>query len=256
MPFFTSIFRSLLCAVALTLPVGAIAADATAAYLDAAAEQLPSQAQSALQSINGVSRRLLATRAYLRADKVLVARWSWTAEQIKEYENSAQYQALLDAIAAVNYRFAAQNPGYSVFANTQVRSLDLQIQRWNQNRGVGIAADGIHQAALAELRGNYPAVPDNDSTQRFVTFLRNLTSASPVPLAAPGLSLHGQSRVIDFQVRKDGKTVAGPEVASVADVWEKQGWARKLQRAVDPAQGVFAGPLKSPNEPWHYEYVQ
>jgi len=83
-----------------------------------------------------------------------------------------------------------------------------------------------------------------------------LPPAIPVPLAAPGLSLHGQSRALDFQVRKGTQTIAGPEVASVASVWEKQGWARKLQEAVDPAQGVFVGPLQSPDEPWHYEYVK
>ena len=73
-----------------------------------------------------------------------------------------------------------------------------------------------------------------------------------MPLAAPGLSLHGQARAIDFQIMKNGQIVAGTEVSAVGAIWAKHGWGRKLQDAV---QGTaFKGPLLSPNEPWHYEY--
>jgi len=242
----------------LAMPLAAAASsDAAAAYATAAAATLPEQVRDALRSIDGEPRRLLATRAYLRADKSLTTRWSWSARRIDEYQRSNEYQVLLDAVAKVCARFEAQNPGYSLFVNTQVRSLDLQLRRWNENRGVAKAAERIHAMADAELRtGRYPATPDEKATRRFVAFLRNLPAAVPVPLAAPGLSLHGQSRAMDFQVRRGNQTVAGTEVASVAGVWEKQGWARRLERAVDPAQGVFVGPLKMPNEPWHYEYVR
>lgn len=231
--------------------------DAIAAYATAAAETLPDPVRQVLQSVKGEPRKMLATRAYLRADKALLSRWSWSEQQIADYQASVEYKALLNAVAAVNDRFAARNPGYSLFVNTQVRSLDLQLQRWNENPGVGQAAERIYVVVGDELRnGEYPAVPDSAATRRFVVFLKDLPPAIPVPLAAPGLSLHGQSRALDFQVRKGARTVAGPEVASVAGVWEKQGWARKLHEAVDPARGVFVGPLRSPNEPWHYEYVK
>jgi len=233
----------------------AASSDAVAAYATAAARQLPEQARSALESIEGGPRRLLATQAYLRADRTLVTRWSWSDREIAEYERSSDYQAMNAAVAQVNARFQTQNPGYSLAVNTQVRSLDLQLQRWNENSGVGSAAARIYAMASDELRnGNYPATPNAAATQRFVAFLKSFSTAAP--LAAPGLSLHGRARAMDFQVRKGNGTVAGPEVASVADVWEKQGWARRLAQAIDPAQGVFAGPLQQPNEPWHYEYVK
>jgi hypothetical protein len=36
-------------------------------------------------------------------------------------------------------------------------------------------------------------------------------------------------------------------------VWEGQGWARRLAAAMRDTR--FVGPLQSPNEPWHYEYL-
>jgi hypothetical protein len=102
----------------------------------------------------------------------------------------------------------------------------------------------------------YPSVPDAEATRKFTAFVSSLPPALPVPLAVPGLSAHGQSRAIDFQVRRGNQTIAGPQIASVRSVWEAQGWAAKLHRAVDTQQGVFNGPLLSPNEPWHYQYVR
>ena len=76
--------------------------------------------------------------------------------------------------------------------------------------------------------------------------------STAIPLAAPGLSLHGQARAIDFQVMQHDRIVAGPEVATVTTVWSEQGWSRKLHDAVQGTR--FKGPLAMPNEPWHYEY--
>jgi hypothetical protein len=67
------------------------------------------------------------------------------------------------------------------------------------------------------------------------------------------LSLHGRSRAIDFQIVRNGRIIAPTEVAKVRSVWEEQGWARRLAAAMRDTR--FAGPLQSPNEPWHYEYV-
>lgn len=252
----SQIGRSAAIAAALLFSTHALA-EALPMYIVAVHEQLPPPAREAVKSIDSEPRRLLATRAYLRADDSLEARWSWTEAKIAEYERSDDYRALLDAIDQVRARFESRNPGYSLFVNTEVRSLDLQLQRWNKNPGVAQAARQFYADARDELRqGNYPERPDTQALQRFVTFLRNRPTSIPVPLAAPGLSLHGQSRALDFQVRKGDMTVAGAEVASVTNVWEKQGWARKLRAAVDPGQGVFVGPLAAPNEPWHYEYVR
>ncbi len=225
-------------------------------YAAAAAAQLPEPAQAALRSIKDESRQVLALRGYLRAEQSLIARWSWTAQQIDQYEQSPQYQSLLQAIEAVNVRFRSRNPGYSLFANTQVRSLELQLQRWNENRTVSVAARHLFASVRDELAQGYPSSPDAVTTQRFITFLQHTVLEVPVALAAPGLSLHGQARAIDFQVQRGGTMVAGPAVGSAATVWRKQGWAKQLAQAVDSEPAVFSGPLKLPDEPWHYEYLR
>ena len=76
----------------------------------------------------------------------------------------------------------------------------------------------------------------------------------PSPLAAPGLSMHGQSRAIDFQIMKGGRIVAATEVGAVEREWDAAGWTRKLRQAVLAASPRFKGPLAAPDEPWHYEY--
>ncbi len=72
-------------------------------------------------------RRLLATRAYLRAGDTLRSRWSWTADEIQAHARSPEYRALLDETDRVRQRFESQNPGYRLYANTEARSLELQI---------------------------------------------------------------------------------------------------------------------------------
>ena len=139
-----------------------------------------------------------------------------------------------------------------MYANTTARSLDLQLQRWNSNKSVGVIAERLHEAAVREL-GAYPAHPDAKATVRFADFLRAWRPVpSAAPLAAPGLSLHGRSRAIDFQIVQDGRIIAPTEVAKVRSVWEGQGWASRLAAAMRDTR--FVGPLQSPNEPWHYEY--
>jgi hypothetical protein len=194
-------------------------------------------------------------RGYLRAGPQLSSRWSWSADEIRGYETSQEYRDLLAEIAAVRTRFEAQNPGYSLYANTAARSLDLQLQRWNSNASVGVIAARLQDAAVRELSADaYPAHPNAKATLRFANFLR-AWRPTPVaaPLAVPGLSLHGRSRAIDFQIVRDGRIIAPTEVAKVRSVWEGQGWAERLARAMRDTR--FAGPLRAPDEPWHYEYV-
>jgi hypothetical protein len=89
---------------------------------------------------------------------------------------------------------------------------------------------------------------------RFANFLREWRpTPTAAPLAVPGLSLHGRSRAIDFQIVQNGRIIAPTEVSKVRSVWEQQGWTRKLAAAMHGAR--FVGPLQSPSEPWHYEYV-
>jgi hypothetical protein len=225
-------------------------------YLRAVTHDLPPVAREALQRVDGKPRQLLAVRGYLRAGPQLSSRWNWSAEQIRAYESSQEYRDLLAEIAAARARFEAANPGYSLYANTTARSLDLQLQRWNSSASVGVIAERLQQAAVRELSANsYPVQPDAKAAVRFANFLREWRPAPiAAPLAVPGLSLHGRSRAIDFQITQNGRIIAPTEVAKVRSVWEGQGWAGKLAAALRGTR--FVGPLKSPNEPWHYEYEE
>jgi hypothetical protein len=224
-------------------------------YLLAVTHDLAPAAKDALERIDSKPRKLLAVRGYLRADQHLSPRWSWSAEEIRAYESSQEYRDLLAEIAAMRARFEAANPGYSLYANTTARSLDLQLQRWNSNVSVGVIAERLQDAAVRELSAkSYPASPDARATMRFANFLREWRPVpSAAPLAVPGLSLHGRSRAIDFQITQNGRIIAPTEVAKVRSVWERQGWAGKLAAAMRDSR--FVGPLQSPNEPWHYEYA-
>lgn len=238
------------------LATPALSSAAVDDYLLAVAHDLPPAAKEALQRIEGEPRKLLAVRGYLRAGNDLSNRWSWSAEQIRAYESSQEYRHLLAQIDAVRARFEAANPGFSLYANTAARSLDLQLQRWNSNASVGVVAERLQEAAVRELSAkSYPAHPDARAKLRFANFLREWRPAPrAAPLAVPGLSLHGQSRAIDFQIAQNGRIIAPTEVAKVPSVWERHGWAGKLASAMRGSR--FAGPLQSPNEPWHYEYEE
>jgi hypothetical protein len=224
-------------------------------YLLAVTHDLPPVAKDALQGIGDQPRQLLAVRGYIRAAEQLESRWSWSEAQIRAYEASDEYRALLAEIGVVRARFEAQNPGYSLYANTTARSLDLQLQRWNSNPSVGVIAGRLREAALRELAADaYPEHPNAKATLRFANFLRAWRpTPTAAPLAVPGLSLHGRSRAIDFQIVQNGRIIAPTEVAKVHSVWERQGWAGKLAAVMRDTR--FVGPLQAPDEPWHYEYA-
>lgn len=227
--------------------------DALPAHFDALMAQLPASAARALHQVDGMPRKLLASRSYLRAGDSLHYRWSWTEAQIEERMNSAHYRRLLSETEAVRERFARDNPGYTLYANMRPRSLELQLERWNSNAGVARVAQALHKAVLAEVaKPFYRSCQDAQCGQRLGQFLAQWTPPHAAPLAAPGLSSHGQSRAIDFQVMHKGKVVASTVVATARKHWDAAGWTRKLQAAV--AGSSFKGPLKAPYEPWHYDY--
>jgi hypothetical protein len=203
------------------------------------------QIVAALDRIDGTDRRLLALRSYLRSARSLDGRWSWTQAQIDAYRDSSEYRELLAEIDKISDRFAADNPGYTLYANTEVRSLDLQIERWNENRGVGTIASDLYAAVC----GSGATKP-----QALRSFLLQWQPESPPPLAAPGLSPHGRARAIDFQVQQGARLVAGTSTAAIETEWVAAGWRQKLRAAVAASSSKFHGPLTSPNEPWHYEY--
>ena len=140
--------------------------------------------------------------------------------------------------------------------NSEVRSLDVQIEHWNSNASVTAAAEGILVAARALIAS--PGFPAVRSEQARVALEAFLFAYRPVPtptIAAPGLSLHGQMRAIDFQVHQGGRVVAGPSTATIDTDWVSAGWAAKLDAAVREASNRFVGPQATPPAPWHYTYV-
>lgn len=222
-------------------------------YLDRVVATLPPRAVETLAQIEGTPRRLLAARSYLRAGEGLGSRWSWTADEIRAHAKSAEYRALIAATEQVRRRFEAQNPGYTLYANTEARSLELQISRYNSNKSVERAAYHLNKSAWAEVfRPEYVSPAEAESVERFKKFLSAWRPPTAAALAAPGISRHGQLRAIDFQIMKDGAIVAPTETATVKRNWDTPGWTEKLQAAMSGTK--FRGPLRSPYEPWHYEY--
>ncbi|HTE43548.1 MAG TPA: hypothetical protein VK629_22200 [Steroidobacteraceae bacterium] len=222
-------------------------------HAQAAAATLDSTQRAALAVINDENRRNLAMTFYLRAGSNIQTRWAWSEERIEAYRQSAESVAAQAEIAKISTRFANDNPGYVLYTNTEVRNLELQLQRWQTVRSVGVAAAELRAAMLVELQkvdGRSDA-----SAKRFRAFLIRWRASHPITLAAPGLSLHGQGRAFDFQVRDTkGRTIAGTDSATSASVWRRQGWADKVERAIRAESTVFVGPLVRPDEPWHFEY--
>jgi hypothetical protein len=221
-------------------------------YMRAAAADLVPEQREALGRVNTDARRLPALRGYLRAGREAMSRWAWSRERIESYEKSPEYAAALAEIEKVRREFEGANPGYTLRVNTQVRSLDEQLSKWNENDSVARAGEELLQSAREELAGpSYAEAPDAADLQRFDRFLRDTTTRVTPTLAVPGLSPHGQSRAFDFQVMRGAQLIAGP---SSPGAWDSAGWTEKVRAAVTRASTKFTGPLASPREPWHYDY--
>lgn len=250
-----SIFLALLLAFALA-NTAAAQDQLTQKYFVTLRAQLDVRAQAALEHVDGLGRRLLATRAYLRAGTGLDGRWSWTQQQIEDYAGTPAQIALDAQIARVRAAFEKNNPGFSLFTNPQVRSLDLQLTRWNETASIAKAGGRMLADVSAAIRQpGFPAPGTVAGTTRFRELVTDY-APQPVPtLAAPGLSAHGRMNAVDFQVQKGNRIVAGPDSTTVEAVWIAQGWRDRLHAAVMASGTGFKGPLTSPLEPWHYVYV-
>jgi hypothetical protein len=259
-----SLLQIALCLLAMAVPVlglmplaaranAGTEASAVEALALAIASKLDSRVANVLPCIDGAGSKLLALRSYLRSSGQLAERWSWTQEQITAYEGSTEQNELNLAVQRVREAFEKSNPGFELFVNPQVRSLDIQLASWNSNESVAAASARLLQDTVAHLG---TAVTDaRRGTPKLEAFLRSY-SPDPAPtVAAPGLSLHGQARAVDFQVHRGEEIVAGPDTRSIGTVWEQGGWAAKLELAVREAGKTFRGPLVAPREPWHYTYT-
>ena len=248
--------------VLLLLPFAVRAADAppdvdrrVAAHLASLRPQFDPRVNDTLDRIDGLARRLLAARSYLRLRGSLAERWSWSQAEIERYAGSPLQRALDAEIARVRAAFESENPGYTLWVNPEVRSLELQVARWNENVSVAAAADALLTDVRAAVsHADAPAAGTPAAREWFAGLLRSAVPRPTPTLAAPGLSRHGRMQAVDFQVRQGDRTVAAPSAGDVETVWEAGGWCERLVRAVRLASDRFEGPLVTPNEPWHYEY--
>lgn len=189
-------------------------------------------------------------RAYVRAGNSLGERWSWSQSKLDAYPSTAQGRSAAADIDAVEATFAKANPGFTARANRMPRSLEQQLNRWNENGAVGAVA-----AALAtSLLRQFPSPSEPDAAQ-IRDALVTWKPRAAAPLAAPGLSAHGQGRAFDFQIERAGRSVAGFDAASARRQWDAAGWTQKLHAAVIASGRPFNGPLQTPYEPWHYAYI-
>jgi hypothetical protein len=243
------------CALCWIVAPGSYAAGTVEEHLAALRPGLDARVIETLAAIDGTGRQLLAVRAYVRSAAHLEERWSWNDAQIAAYAGSPEKLRLDAALARVRCSFESANPGHTLFVNETIRSLDEQIDKWNRSETVKRAADHMLATIRAEVAA--PAFPRANSPEGMSAFRDLLLTFKPVPtpsLAAPGLSLHGRMQAVDFQITAGNRLVAGTDVSSVTETWETPGWKAKLQSAVDEANAGFVGPLKNPNEPWHYEF--
>jgi hypothetical protein len=228
-----------------------------ATYVTALQARLDPRAASALERIDGDARRLLAARAYLRAGAALPEKWSWGAERIDAFEGSDRQKALLAEIARVRSEFERANPGYTLFVNARVRSLDEQIESWNRTASVAAAAANLEAATrIFMTAAHWPVLPGERFMRRFQAFLESYVPDPTATVAAPGLSPHGQMSAVDFHVYHGDVPVAEPETAQIVPTWDGQHWTERLADAVTRSGARFKGPLAEPREPWHYQYVE
>jgi hypothetical protein len=238
-------------------PLAPLGAAGTSAELDllvrALAGRIDPRVAEVLPHIDGVGARLLALRSYLRSGERLGERWSWTEQQIAAYDGSPEQRELDAEVQRVRDEFERANPGFELFVNPQVRSLDRQLRNWNQTESVALAAARLLQDAHALLAS---AAADPAAREAAVHEFLATYRPEPTPtVAAPGLSPHGQMRAIDFQVHRGGEIVAGPDTRTIESTWQQGGWAARLDAAVNAASRSFIGPLVAPAEPWHYTYA-
>jgi hypothetical protein len=213
----------------------------------------PPPSGEALAKIPDPGRKLLALRSYIRYGDRISDRWSWTKDQIRAFEASAEHQVLLAEIAAIRKHFQAANPGYDIYVHRAVRSLDEQLASWNSNASVRAGAEELLAAHKATF-GDLGLEPRKIDGKKLGAWLRDYMPTKRTNLAAPGLTRHGRASAIDFQVMKNGAIYAGASAMQVKSIWKAEGWDQKLKASIKAASKSFDGPLADPEEPWHYDY--
>ena len=225
-------------------------------YVAAIAAQQDARVTEALARIDGTGGSCWRCVHTCAAHLTLPNAGAGRRSRFEAFEGSPEQRELQLEISRVRSAFVSANPGYELYVNSQVRSLDLQIEHWNRSESVAAAADEILAAAQALIASpGFPADRPERAREALKAFLVGHTPVPTPTIAAPGLSLHGQTRAIDFQVYQGERTVAAPSTSAIPADWESSGWAAKLDAAVHAGSDKFVGPMASPPEPWHYTYV-
>ncbi|SIO45716.1 hypothetical protein SAMN05444166_4889 [Singulisphaera sp. GP187] len=228
------------------------------AYVDAIEKDLETQIQGALNGMPLMDRRVLAIRGYLRFPSMgrgsIGANWAWSNQDMEEFKKTAEFTKMKEAVADVKSTFAGENPGFTLGVDPdKVRSLETQVELWNQNPTVQRLGLELKTKLLKTLE-SLPDIPDETSLQAFKKVLVEASLSNTPSNATPGLSQHGQAKAFDFVVFKGRDVVAGTVTATLKEKWDDAGWTAKLKSAVQAAGGKFVGPLPAPYEPWHYIY--
>lgn len=225
-------------------------------YMDLAAKKLDRRMQRALSHIPGDGRRLLALKYYARRPGDLDSRWALNANQMSKHHGSKQHRQAVASVEAIKLRFARDNPGYRLKVTVDPRSLEEQIELWNTTASTEQAGRSILASAEDALTSDaaWPSDPTAKDVTRFAQLLASTSTTRTPTVAAPGFSRHGTGRAFDFIVCKGVEIVAGATSGSVATAWDKAGWTTKVKEAIAEVCPNFVGPLRSPYEPWHYDY--
>lgn len=225
-------------------------------YMAAVASTLDPRLQGAIARIRNGERRFLAIRGYVRREYKVNTHWSWTASEAAEFRKTAEYRTIIDSVNAVSTRFAAQNPGHRLQVAIDIRTLELQLRKWNRVASIDVAGRELIDTSLIVIADStWPDTPDSSSTARFRKFLDGYELVNTPTVAVPGFSDHGQLRAFDFKVYKGSRLIAGTSTSTIERVWDSSGWACRLSAAICDFADVFVGPLRDPYEPWHYTWV-
>lgn len=208
-------------------------------------------------------RQLAALRGYLRfleSGKNMDDVWAWDDERIKAYTGSKAQTIAKGYIDKARSKFDAlpgpSSNNYKLTARAKPRSLDEQVKLYNQNGSAKSAGKKIFEQ-VGRRMNDFPMPPDVLHVEKFCYMVAQDVHGLPkITNATPGLSDHGHMNAIDFHVKKDGVKVLQ---SGGADGWRASGMSDALKDATnsvnnDAGEIIFDGPLKSPDEPWHYQY--
>ena len=226
------------------------------AYVRALSLTLGPGPRAALPRIPDRERHLLAIAHYLRRQDQIDTLWTWSVDEARAHEHTDEYRFAMDQVQQVRRAFAELNPGYVLVTDTSARLIGTQVRYWNREPSVRIAARRLQDRVGAWLAGEtFPADPDSAALARFADRLKTYPTTDLPTVAVPGLSLHGRLRAYDFAILRRGRLIAGTQSATMDSVWDRAGWTERLREAVTLAGVRLAGPMETPREPWHYEYL-